>query len=212
MMLHSDHKALKLLWRCCTRHSRSPTPRMPDMGHRPGAAWDSRSASPLPAAFAVLLLTKHIKSSAWERCNCSGYSSLKNSRALAKSKDACLKNAQRTSDAVKLTSESHLGQASHEAPVGYHSMCSHSSTGGTIDDVKRPFSLHYHLSAALWPSLQTEVGTSPALAMLRVPAAPTALAHMKGPDLVLCSPCPCPIADTESACTAQPSQLSHLQT
>lgn len=70
------------------------TPTYP-MGHRPGAVWESRSASPLPDAFTALLLTKHIKSSAWERGNCSGYSSLKYSRALAKARNANLKEAQR---------------------------------------------------------------------------------------------------------------------
>lgn len=52
--------------------------------------------------------------------------------------------------------------------------------------MKRPFPLHYHPSAALWPSLQTEAGTSPVLVVLQMPAALTALAHVEGPDLVLC--------------------------
>lgn len=56
------------------------------------------------------------------------------------------------------------GQASYEAQVGYHSMCSHNSTRAVIDNMKRPFSLYYHLSAATWPSLQ--VGISPAPAAL----------------------------------------------
>lgn len=63
--------------------------------------------------------------------------------------------------------------------MGYHSMCSN-TVGAAIDHMKRPFSLYVHLSAALWPGLQTEVGTSPALAVLQVPAAPTALAHHRG--------------------------------
>lgn len=79
-------------------------------------------------------------------------------------------------------------------------------TGGTIHDMKRPFSLHYHLPAALWPNLQTEVGTSTALAVLRVPAALTALAHVKGPDLVLvCFP-PVPLLTHRG--DAQPSHHS----
>lgn len=72
-----------------------------------------------------------------------------------------------------------LGQASYEAQMGYDSMCSN-TVGAVTNHMKRPFSFYVHLSAALWPSLQTEVGTSPALAVLRVPAAPTALAHHGG--------------------------------
>lgn len=138
-----------------------------DMRHCPGAVWESRSASPLPAAFTALLLTKHIKSLAWERGNYSGYSSLKYKQGFGKKQGMpAFKKPRGTSDAVKFGSESHPGQASYEAPVGYHSMCSRSSTRATINDTKRPFSLHYHPSAALWLSLQTEVGTSPALAVL----------------------------------------------
>lgn len=122
---------------------------------------------PLPAAFTALLLTKHIKSPAWERGNCSGYSPLKYKQGFGKKQGIpAFKKPRGTSDAVKFSSESQRGQASFEAPVGYHSMCSHHSTGGTISDTKRPFSLHYHLSAALWPSLQPKVGISPALAVL----------------------------------------------
>lgn len=90
------------------------------MGHPPGAVWESRSASPLPAAFTALLLTKHIKSSAWERGNCSGYSSLKYKQGFGKKQGMpAFKKFRGTSDAVKFSSESHPGQASYEAPVGY---------------------------------------------------------------------------------------------
>lgn len=122
---------------------------------------------PLPAAFTALLLTKHIKSPAWKRGNCSGYFSLKYKRGFGKKQGMpAFKKPRGTSDAVKFSSESQPGQASYDAPVGYHSMSSHHSTRATINDIKRPFSLHYHLSAALWPSLQTKVGTCPALAVL----------------------------------------------
>lgn len=62
-----------------------------DMGHHPGAVWESRFACLLPTAFIALLPKKHIKSLAWERGNCSGYSSLKYKQGFGKkARNACL--------------------------------------------------------------------------------------------------------------------------